>query len=253
MQKGGKEKSIKLLAYAWIAWFVFPFLALLIVGALHLDQVSAVLLDSRFLAAFGISLVSAIMVIFLAGIFSVPVAYVFTYHDVPFKHVLEALLVDIPQTAPPVAVGVIYLFAFGPGSPINVAYTFVAVVIAKLLVSAPFAVSYTLRRFREIRDSRLDLVARSLGAQPRHLVWNLLIPLSREAMTAGMTLTGARAMGEFGGSLIFAGVIAYRTEVLPTYTSRVVEMNPYLALAAAAVMGIFALFAIVIVRKLVKK
>ena len=56
-------------------------------------------------------------------------------------------------------------------------------------------------------------------------------------------------MGEFGGSLIFAGVLAYKTEILPTYTNRIVNVDPYLALAATLVMTLFALFAITAVRR----
>ena len=60
-------------------------------------------------------------------------------------------------------------------------------------------------------------------------------------------------MGEFGGSLIFAGVIAYHTEILPTYTNRVVGTDPFRALAATALLTLFALFTIVIVRSLFKR
>ena len=150
------------------------------------------------------------------------------------------------------AVGVIYFLVLGPTSPINLAFTFAAVIIAKLIVSSPFTISYTLRKFREIRESKLDLVARSLGANTTDLIFRVLIPISKQDILAGLTLTGARAMGEFGGSLIFAGVIAYQTEILPTYTSRVVNIDPYLALAATAVMTVFALLAIVVVRSLFK-
>lgn len=243
---------LKTLSWSWIIWFAIPYLFLLATFLVRFDAVSTVLNDSRFWAAFAISVASALIVVILTALFSIPVAYFLTYHQERYSSILEPLLIDIPQTFPPVAVGVIYLFMLGPQSPINIAFTFAAVVIAKLLVSAPFTIGYTLRKFREIRDSKLDLVARSLGAGTGNVVSRILVPLARRDITAGLTLSWARAMGEFGGSLIFAGVIAYKTEVLPTYTSRVVGVNPFLALAATSVLTIFAFVTIVAVRSLLK-
>lgn len=244
---------LHVLAYSWVAWFALPFIFLLVVFVARFDAVRVVAGDGRFWAAFWISVSSAFLVILLTALFSVPTAYFLAFTKSKFRHILEAALIDIPQTFPPVAVGVIYLFAFGSHSPINLAFTFAAVVIAKLLVSAPFTLGFLLRKFREIRASKLDLVARSLGAGTYDLLFRIFLPLARRDLVAGLTLSWARAMGEFGGSLIFAGVIAYSTEILPTYTSRVVGSDPFLALAATAVLTLFAILSIVIVRSLFEK
>lgn len=247
------EIVLQIFSYSWILWFIIPFLLLMVVVATKFSLVSAVIHDSRFWMAFFISLVSAFAVIILTTIFAIPTAYFLAYHAFPYQGSLETLLIDIPQTFPPVAVGVIYLFIFGSNSPLNLAFTFTAVIIAKLIVSAPFTLSHTLRKFREIQQQKLDLVARSLGAGSKDLLFRVLIPLAKRDIVAGLTLSWARAMGEFGGSLIFAGVIAYKTEILPTYTNRVVSLNPYLALAATAVMAIFAIVAITAVRSLINR
>lgn len=249
--KSSADRLIQISSWSWIFWFAIPYFFLVITFFTKFNAASAVLGDSRFWAAFFISVVSAIVVVILTALFSVPVAYFLTYRQLRYSNIIEPLLIDIPQTFPPVAVGVIYLFMLGPKSPINIAFTFAAVVIAKLLVSAPFTVGYTLRKFREIRDSKLDLVARSLGAGTSDVMFRILVPLARRDITAGLTLSWARAMGEFGGSLIFAGVIAYKTEILPTYTNRVVGTDPFLALAATTILTIFAIFTIIIVRSLV--
>ncbi|MBI2406044.1 MAG: ABC transporter permease subunit [Candidatus Harrisonbacteria bacterium] len=256
MDKTKKDAAglfMKALSWSWIIWFAVPYLFLFVTFFTRLNTASAILGDGRFWAAFFISFVSAVAVVILTALFSVPVAYVLTYHAKRYAHIIEPLLIDIPQTFPPVAVGVIYLFMLGPQSSINIAFTFAAVIIAKLLVSAPFTIGYTLRKFREIRDSKLDLVARSLGANTGNVVSRILIPLARRDITAGLTLSWARAMGEFGGSLIFAGVIAYKTEILPTYTNRVVATDPYLALAATTVLTVFAIVTIVAVRSLAQR
>lgn len=250
--KDGANLVIKTLSWSWMFWFAIPYLFLFITFFIKFGAASSVLSDNRFWAAFFISVVSALVVVAVTVLFSIPVAYYLTYHPSRYANIIEPILIDIPQTFPPVAVGVIYLFMLGPSSPINIAFTFAAVVVAKLLVSAPFTIGYTVRKFREIKDSKLDLVARSLGAHTGDVVWRVLIPLARRDITAGLTLSWARAMGEFGGSLIFAGVVAYKTEVLPTYTNRVVGADPFLALAATTILTIFALITIIAVRSLFK-
>lgn len=257
MDKITKDRTnsvIKILSWSWIAWFAIPYIFLFATFFTKISAASTILGDRRFWAAFFISLSSALIVVILTAVFAVPMGYFLTYYSSSrYSNILEPLLIDIPQTFPPVAVGIIYLFMLGPQSPINIAFTFTAVVIAKLIVSAPFTIGYTLRKFREIRDSKLDLVARSLGANTGGVVSRILVPLARRDITAGLTLSWARAMGEFGGSLIFAGVIAYKTEVLPTYVNRVVGTNPFLALAATTVLTIFAIVTIIAVRSLSKR
>ncbi len=241
-----------MLSYSWIFWFMLPFIVLAASFVVKPDLAPLLFSDSRFWAALGISLVSAFVVIGIAVFFAIPTAYFLAYRRFRYQNLVEAMLIDIPQTFPPVAVGVIYLFTFGTNSPIDLAFTFAAVIIAKLIISAPFVLSYTLRKFREIRESKLDLVARSLGAGTGDVMFRVLLPLAKKDIATGLTLSWARAMGEFGGSLIFAGVIAYKTEILPTYTNRVVGVDPFLALAATAIMTAFALFALVIIRRMLE-
>ncbi len=251
--KSNADRLIRISSWSWILWFALPYFFLVVTFFTHFNAASAVLADNRFWAAFFISVVSAIIVVALTAFFSVPVAYFLTYHKLRYANIIEPLLIDIPQTFPPVAIGVIYFFMLGPQAPINIAFTFAAVVIAKLLVSAPFTIGYTLRKFRDIRDSKLDLVARSLGAGTGDVIFRILVPLARRDIIAGLTLSWARAMGEFGGSLIFAGVIAYKTEILPTYTNRVVSTDPFLALAATTILTVFAIFTIIVVRSLINR
>lgn len=242
--------SIRLMAYGWTAWFLLPFGVLLAGFVLRFSSAAPVFADPRFWAAFWISLASAFIVVALSAVFAVPAAYTLVFGRFRNTYLIETLMIDIPQTLPPVAVGVVYLFAFGPGSPLALAYTFTAVVIAKIVVAGPFALSHTLRRFREIKETKLDLIARSLGADTTQVLFKVLIPMSRRDIASGLTLTWARAMGEFGGSLIFAGVIAYKTENLPTYTNRLSQSDPYLALGATVIMVAFALVALVAMKKL---
>ncbi|HBI25494.1 MAG: NifC-like protein ABC-type porter [Candidatus Wolfebacteria bacterium GW2011_GWC2_39_22] len=247
------EQVLTVFAFSWIAWFLFPILFLIGALVFKFSALQPIISDDRFWWAFIISLISAFVVVVLTALFVVPTAYVFAYKEFRFKKFLETLLIEIPQTLPPVAVGVIYVFAFGVHSPIHLAFTFAAVVIAKLIVSAPFALGYVLRKFREIRASKIDLVARSLGANTYTVIFRVLVPMARQDIIAGLTLAWARAMGEFGGSLIFAGVIAYKTEILPTYANRIVHTDPFLALGATAIMVLFSIIALTTARIVLTK
>lgn len=242
--------AILALAYAWIAWFLLPFAIIAVGVALRPDAAVTVFTDPRFWFAFWLSLASAFVTMAIAALFAIPAAYALAFGRFRDARLIETLMIDVPQTLPPVAIGVVYLFAFGPKSVLAIAFGFAAVVIAKIIVSAPFALSHTLRKFREIREAKFDLIARSLGARTGDVLFRVLIPMSRRDIVSGLTLTWARAMGEFGGTLVFAGAIVYKTDILPTYANRVSAADPALAIAAAAVMALIALASLGAVRSL---
>lgn len=76
-----------------------------------------------------------------------------TYREFRGKDLIETLLIEFPKTFPPATVGLVYLLMLGSGSPLNLAHTYWAVIVAKFYVSAPFAMSLTIRRFGEIHGS----------------------------------------------------------------------------------------------------
>jgi len=194
--------------------------------------VVSALFESRVLGAIAISVSSAFIVGGLAIAAAIPTAYLLAYRNFRGKGVLETFLIDLPQTFPPVTEGLVYLLMLGR---IGLAYTYMAVIIAKFYVSAPFAISFAARRFREIRESGLDVIARSLGAKTRHVLGRILLPLSSRDLLAGFSLTWARAMGELAATLVFAGAITWRTEVIPTLVYLTAAETPHVAIAASVI------------------
>jgi len=163
---------------------------------------------------------------------AIPSAYLLTYKNFRGREILETFLIELPQTFPPVTEGLVYLLMLGQ---IGLAYTYMAVIIAKFYVSAPFAVSFATRRFREIRESGVDVIARSLGAKTKYLLGRILLPLSSRDLLAGFSLTWARAMGELAATLVFAGAIPWRTEVIPTLVYLTAAETPQVAIAASVI------------------
>lgn len=244
------EIVVKLTASAVIIYMLISILYLYVAVGENWGLVVDALFDSRVHGAIIISISSALIVGILAIAASVPVAYLLTYMKFKGKDFLETLLIDLPQTFPPVTEGLVYLLLFGR---LGLAYTFAAVIIAKFYVSAPFTMSFALRRFREIRDSGIDIIAKSLGAKTSHILSRVLLPLSARDLVAGFSLTWARAMGELAATLVFAGAIPWVTETLPALIYLTSSERPQMAIAASVIMESLCIVSLLIFKVISRK
>lgn len=245
--------ALYILAYTFLVWSLWTFFYQYIAALGVFQDVSHALVSKRILSALWLSITSSTITAIVSIIFGVPLAYFFAVINFPGKTIIETLTIDVPQTFPPVAEGIIYLAMLGPNSPfhLNFAYTFTALVIAKMFVCAPFIIAFSTRKFREIQQSGLDVTALTLGAQPIQVFWTIYLPLSMKDIFAGVAICWSRAMGELGGSLIFAGVIPFKTEIIPTF----IETNPTLigpALAATILVTTASAIALIIFKLLAK-
>lgn len=132
-------------------------------------------------------------------------------------------VVELPVVLPPAVAGVALLLAFGrrgllgPGlaaAGIGLPFTRAAVVVAQTFVAAPFYLQAAIAAFRRL-DPDLILVARTLGASPPRLLFTVAIPVSWPSLAGGAAMSWARALGEFGATLMFAGNMSGRTQTLP--------------------------------------
>ncbi len=251
----GSKKAILILyalAGSLLVFLVTTILFQYYVALGSLDKVVAAFGNDRILSALWLSITSSIVTTIVALIFGVPLAYIFAMKEFPGKTSLETLIVDVPQTFPPVAEGMIFLLMLGPTSPfhVNLTFTFTALVIAKFFIAAPFIVTAVTRRFRDIQKTGINLTARSLGANPFQVFTTVLLPMSVTEIAAGATLCWSRAMGELGGSLVFAGVIPFKTEVLPTFIALDAKTLTTEALAATILGTTASMVALVTFKKL---
>lgn len=159
--------------------------------------------------------------------------------------------VQLPIVVPPAVAGVAMLLAFGRRGVFagilypagwSVTFTTAAVVMAEVFVSAPFFVQAATSAFRRV-DPRLVTVARTFGASPLRILFRVAIPLAAPGLVAGAAMSWARALGEFGATLMFAGNLAGRTQTLPLaiYTAIESDMRAAQALAIVLVVVAFAL------------
>ena len=134
-----------------------------------------------------------------------------------------SVLVDLPVVIPPAVMGVGLLLAFGRQGLLGpslgtvgivVPFTEIAVVLAQVIVSGPFFVQAATNAFRKI-DPDTIAVARTLGATPREAFLRIAVPVALPGLLAGASLSWARALGEFGATLLFAGNLPGKTQTMP--------------------------------------
>lgn len=170
-----------------------------------------------------LSLWTSTVTVVLAVVFGTPVAYALARFRFPGRALAEALI-DLPIVLPPTVAGVALLTAFGRrgliGEPIEswTGFTFgfrtIAVIMAQALVSAPFYVRAARGGFAAV-DTQFERVAYTLGASRTRTFFRVLAPQARPALLAGVVLCWARAMGELGATLIFAGSLQGKTQTMP--------------------------------------
>lgn len=198
-----------------------PVLALL---ARAVDRVpaTAALLDGAILSAIRLSLITTGISVVVISLLGTPLAYAFARYDFPLKRLLN-VLVELPIVMPPVVAGLALLMAFGRRGlvgpaletvGISLAFTPAAVVLAQIFVATPFYVRAVQSRFESI-PREIEDAAGMDGAGPWRTFSHVTLPLSRRAMLAGLILSWARALGEFGATILFAGSLQGRTQTLP--------------------------------------
>jgi molybdate transport system permease protein len=174
------------------------------------------------LQALGLSLLTSVASTLTVVAFGLPLAHLLAVRDFPGKRLL-AVLIDLPMVLPPTVAGVGLLLAFGRtgvlgGSlaavGLSIPFTTLAVVLAQVFVAAPFFVNAARSGFEAVEPRYLRAAA-TLRATPLYTFRRVLVPLSAPALLAGAAMTWARALGEFGATITFAGNLPGRTQTLP--------------------------------------
>ena len=172
--------------------------------------------------ALRLSLLTSLLATGCVVAIGLPVAYALATRDFAGKRILE-VLIDLPIVLPPTVAGTALLLAFGRAglvgawlSPLGIAlpFTTAAVVVAQVFVSAPFFVNAARAGFEEVEPRYLQAAA-TLRSSPLHTFTAVLLPLSLPSIFAGVAMSAARALGEFGATIVFAGNLQGRTQTMP--------------------------------------
>ncbi len=220
-------------------------------GSLMRAVATPVVLD-----ALTLSLLTTAVSLGLSVALGFPLAWVLARRRFRGRSVIEAL-VDLPIVLPPSVAGLALLLVFGRrgvlGEPISalgltIPFTTAAVVLAQTFVAAPFFIRSARAGLASVaRD--LEDAGRADGASELQVVRYLTIPLAAPALTAGLVMTWARALGEFGATIMFAGNVEGRTQTLPLVVYGEFQSGDLDAsVAAAAILVLAALAVLVAVR-----
>jgi molybdate transport system permease protein len=173
-----------------------------------------------------------------------PIAWVLARTDFPGRSLVRALVV-LPMVVPPVVGGVALLVAFGRRGlvgqwldrwfDVQLAYTTTAAVIAATFVSMPFFIVTVEAALRGV-DRRYEDAARTLGASPGTVLRRITLPSIRGALGAGGALAWARALGEFGATITFAGSFAARTQTMPLAINQALDTDVEAAILLSLVL-----------------
>ncbi len=184
-------------------------------------------------AALRLSIVVSVTATTLSVLLGVPLAWILARTRMPGRSVLRAVVV-LPVVLPPVVGGIGLLAALGRGGVVGrwlsdafgvqLTFTTWGAIVATTFVSMPLVVLATEAGLRSI-DVRYEQAASALGATPRYAIRRIVLPMLGPQLAAGAVLAWARALGEFGATITFAGNLAGRTQTLPlaVYETRLTD------------------------------
>lgn len=218
-----------------------PILALILEG--FDPDIFTQLNQPQAIAALKLSLSTSTVSTALAVLTGTPLAYVLARWRVRGRTWLE-LVVDLPIVLPPSVAGLALLLAFGrrgllgaslDAFGINLPFSTLAVVIAQIFVAAPLFVRSARIGFMAV-DSQLEEAAVTEGANQVQLFRFVMIPVALQGLVSGALLCWARALGEFGATLLFAGNLMGRTQTMPLAIYVGLESNRGVAIALSLIL-----------------
>jgi molybdate transport system permease protein len=211
-------------------------------------------LSERTFDALRLSLITASISAVLAIAIGTPVAYFLAREDFPGKAIADALI-DVPMVLPPAVAGLALLMTFGrrgllgpslSAIGIELPFTTAAVVIAETFVAAPFYIRSAKAGFASVNRG-LEQMSALLGMSNLQTFFRITLPLAAPALFGGALMTWARALGEFGATIMFAGNFQGRTQTMPLaiYIGLESNLDSALALSVILIVVSFGILALV--------
>jgi len=212
------------------------------------------------LSAFWLTIQISLIVVLVQLVFGTLVAWVLVRDRFPGRDLINGLI-DMPFAISPVVVGYMLLLLFGRNGvlapvitalDIQVAFAVPGMILATLFVTLPFMIRELIPML-EAFGIQQEQAAATMGANSWQIFWRITLPALRWGLIYGVTLTFARALGEFGAVLVIGGGVQGRTETATLYIYRALEERQYVgAYSAALVLGLLSL-ALVIGTDLIRR
>lgn len=221
----GFKRAVRLLVVLLVFGVVVTFVALPIIALFANAALSGFIesLSSEMVGeAVKLSIITTLTTLLIVVSFGTPVAFYNARHQYRGRRLIETLI-DLPIVLPPSVAGIALLLAFGRLGllgqyfsvlGINIAFTTTAVIIAQLFVSSPFYIRQATTSFEDV-NPQYERAARTLGASSFATFFRVTAPIALNGLVSGALMTWARALGEFGATLLFAGNFQGVTQTMP--------------------------------------
>ena len=237
-----------------LAFFALPFIGLL--SRVPWLELPSLLSEPIVIEALRLSLISSLTATAIAAVIGVPLAWLLARVEFPGRGIARGLVL-LPLVLPPVVGGAALLFALGRrglvGGPVYDAtgfllpFSFWGVLVATTFVAMPFLV-ITVEGALHNLDPRYEAAAATLGAGRWTILRRVTLPMIAPSLMAGLTLTWARALGEFGATITFAGNLSGRTQTLPLAVFVALESDRDTAVAISLIMVAVSLAVLLVMR-----
>ncbi len=235
------EQAWKLLTLPLILFFLLPVAAIFL--RLTPDAILKSLQSEVVQQAVRLSLFTSLCTVGVTVVLGTPLAYLVYRRRSRISRLVDTLI-DLPTVLPPAAAGVALLIAFGRrgiiGGPlaelgISLPFTTAAVILAQTFIAAPLYIKSAALGFGSV-DCEIKKAAALDGANKWQLLRYVVLPMSWMSLVSGVIMTWARALGEFGATMIFAGNMTGRTQTMPLAIYLGFEMDLKVALTLSAIL-----------------
>ena len=247
-------RQFRYFAFVVVALVATPLVALL--WRVPWSRIHELLREQVVADALILSLVTSLIAAGTALLLGIPVALILSRME-GIKASITRALMTLPMVLPPVVGGAALLFAFGRngvlGSSLEdvtglvLPYSLAGVVLANTFVALPFVVLTTETALRSL-DPRFELAAASLGANQTRVTMQVVLPSIKGSLVAAGVLAWARALGEFGATITFAGNVPGSTQTMPLAVFVAMETDQDAALAMSVVLILVSLTVLVALR-----
>lgn len=242
-----------LAALPLLLFLVLPVFALLTRSSLQ--QLISTALEPQVLSAIRISLKTTLISLLIIVLFGTPVAFILGRGEFRGKKLIETI-VDLPTVLPPSVAGVALLLALGRRGLVGgfladlglqIPFSQLAVILAQLFIAAPYFIRSAVIGFAAVDDEILEAGALD-GASQMQLFRYIIMPVSQKSLITGAVMSWARALGEFGATIIFAGNFIGVTQTMPLAIYLGFETNLELAITLSVILVLISFVTLFIVR-----
>jgi molybdate transport system permease protein len=253
LKKWAPHHAWKLTVLPYLLFIALPILALLL--GINPDDFRSHLQETEVIQAVQTSFITSTCTVLLALLFGTPIAYYLSNNRSRFQHLVDTLI-DLPTVLPPAVAGVALLLAFGRrgmiGSWLNlfgisIPFTLGAVILAQTFIATPLYIKSATLGFSAI-DTELKKAAALDGASHWQIFRYIVVPMSWMSILSGAVMTWARALGEFGATIIFAGNFPGRTQTMPLAIYIGFEINMSTALSLSAILVTISFITLILIK-----